>query len=143
MKFHWASGMIDMSEAVERGRASFEMLSTGLRLIPPPCLGCGSEAYWIPIGVSWHASRVPLGRLLRDPWGFLGALDGSLGGPCELWGNSWGPLKEYWGLLVWFLAGYLGLASVSENDILPIVRNATLQSSGSRVKQPFQVFKKN
>ena len=70
---------------------------TGLRLIPPPCLGCGSEASGIPVwvllacfsGASWSHFVKPLGA----SWGLFGGLLGPLLG---LLGTSWGLLGPSW-----------------------------------------------
>ena len=64
-------------------------LSRGLRPIPPPCLGGGSETSWTLVGISWLASRGPLGGSLGASWGpFWGLLGPLLG----LLGASWGVL---------------------------------------------------
>ena len=65
-----------------------------IRLVLPPCLGCGSDASWIPVGVSWHASRVPLGANFEAAWGLLGAAWGPLGA-------SFGPLGGLLGACWW------------------------------------------
>ena len=71
-----------------------------IRLVLPPCLGCGSEASWIPVGFSWHASRVPLGASFETSWSLVGAVWGPLGtsfgplggllGPAGGLGSTWG-----------------------------------------------------
>ena len=71
----------------------------GLRPIPPPCLGCGSEASWTPVGVSWGASGEPVGGSFMASWGLLGPLLGVLGASWGLLWSSWGPLVASWGLL--------------------------------------------
>ena len=76
-------------------------LSTGLRPIPPPCLGGGSEASWMLVGISWLASRGPLGGSLGASWGpfwgLLGPLLGLLGASWGVLGASWGFLGASWG----------------------------------------------
>ena len=70
--------------------------STGLRPLPPPCLGGGSEASCVFVGSSWSASRGPLGGMFEASWGpfwgFLGPFLGLLGASWGLLGGSWGPL---------------------------------------------------
>ena len=81
--------------------------SSGLRPIPPPCLGCGLEASWVFVGISWEASRGPLGGRFEASWGPFGGLLGFLFGPLwglvgPSWGRlgvSWKPLGASWGLL--------------------------------------------
>ena len=61
-------------------------LSSSLEPIPPPCLGCRSEASRMPVGVSWDASGEPLG-------GSFGATCGGFGGLLL------GLMAAFWGLL--------------------------------------------
>ena len=78
-------------------------LSSGLRPIPPPCLGGGSETSWVLVGISWLASRGPLGSSFETSWGpfwgLLGPLGGLLGPSWGLLGASWGFLGPSWGFL--------------------------------------------
>ena len=75
--------------------------------IPSPCLGCGSEAFWVFVGISWCASRGLLGSSFEASWGpFWGLfwaswvpLSGLFGVSSGLLGASWGPLGASWGLL--------------------------------------------
>ena len=73
----------------------------GLRLIPPACLGCGSESSGMLLGVSSENSRGPPGGSCNAYWEFLGYLLGGLlrllGGPFG--GPSWKPLRPSWGPL--------------------------------------------
>ena len=72
------------------------IVSSGLRPIPPPCLGGGSETSWMLVGISWLACRGPLGGSLEASWGpFWGLLGPHLG----LLGASWGVLGGSWGPL--------------------------------------------
>lgn len=90
-------------------------LSTGLGLIPPPCLGCGSEASGcVPVGVSWHASRAPLrasseasGGLWGAVWEPLGVSFGPLGGLLAVKGVhlGWRARKVNWSSPSWASLG--------------------------------------
>ena len=62
-------------------------LSNGLRSIPPPCLGSGSESSGMLLGISSEGSRGPqggsfaaFGEPVGASWGPLGGLLGPLGG---------------------------------------------------------------
>jgi len=86
-------------------------ISSGLRPVPPPCLGSGSESSWMFLGGSSEGSRGPLGCSFEASWGPLGGLLGASWGFLEAsWmplGASWGPLG---GVLMasWGPAGGLG-----------------------------------
>ena len=54
-------------------------LSSGFRPRAPPCLGCGLEASWMPVGVYWEAFGGPLGGSLDASWGSFWGLLGCLG----------------------------------------------------------------
>ena len=91
--------------------SSLPVYPTGLRPIPPPCLGGGSETSWMLVGISWLASRGPLGGSLGASWGpfwgFLGPHLGLLGASWGVLGGSWGPLGASLGPLGASL-GHLG-----------------------------------
>ena len=53
---------------------------TGLRPIPPPCLGYGLEASCMCVGISWYASRGPLECSFEASWGPFWGLGGSFWG---------------------------------------------------------------
>ena len=71
-------------------------LSNGLRSIPPPCLGSGSESSGMLLGISSEGSRGPLGvkfcGIWGACWGFLGASWRPLGASGGRLGASWGRL---------------------------------------------------
>ena len=71
-------------------------LSNGLRPIPPPCLGSGSESSGMLLGISSEGSRGPPGGqfcgILGACWGFLGASWRPLGASGGRLGASWGRL---------------------------------------------------
>ena len=89
-------------------------VSSGLRPIPPPCLGCRLEASWMFVGISWEAFRGPLGGSFEASWGPSGGLLGSLFGPLVglvgPLGASWGLLEASWGLLGASSSGSLELS---------------------------------
>ena len=70
--------------------------SNGLRPIPPPCLGSGSESSGMLLGISSEGSRGPPGGkfcgILGACWGFLGASWRPLGASGGRLGASWGRL---------------------------------------------------
>ena len=74
-------------------------VSNGLRPIPPPCLGYGSMASWMSVGISWEASRGLPGGSFDD---VLGASRGIFWASYVPIGASWGPLGDLgvsWGPL--------------------------------------------
>ena len=71
-------------------------ISSGLRPVPPPCLGSGSESSWMFLGGSSEGSRGPLGCSFEASWGPLGGLLGASWGFLEA---SWMPLGASWGPL--------------------------------------------
>ena len=79
--------------ALRQARCFF---SAGLRPIPRPCLGCGSETSSVTVGVSWDASREPLRSSCEGSWALLGA---SLGRLSSLLGASMGLLGASRGFL--------------------------------------------
>ena len=69
--------------------------------IPPPCLGCGSEASSVFVGISWYGFWAAVWEALGEPlWGLFGFLGGPLGGLlAAYWGPSWGLLGPSRGLV--------------------------------------------
>ena len=78
-------------------------LSSCLRQVPPPCLGCGSESQGMLLGVSSVRTRGllegSLGFWVLASWVPLGFPGGRLGLPRDMLGASWGVLGALWGLL--------------------------------------------
>ena len=72
-------------------------MESGLRPMPPPCVGCGSEPHggclgtrgWSPGGL-WDAGLGPLGDRFGDSWGLFWASWGPPGASRSLLGPSRG-----------------------------------------------------